>query len=139
MIFCNPFWQPLRIYIPQFYIWFQKKKLFPEISFGFTYLSQPTTERFTVVRLSNYFASWIVYIHFPHIYLIFHWYLMRCTFSYFWNSYLELMNFIVEVFCFFKWRSKYVAESRNLIVAKQINLKSQIKPKLQRYLVFTRN
>ena len=27
MIFCNPFWKPLRIYIPQFYIWFNKKNL----------------------------------------------------------------------------------------------------------------
>ena len=28
MIFCNPFWQPLRIYIPQFLIWFQKKPFY---------------------------------------------------------------------------------------------------------------
>ena len=116
---CDPFSQPLRIYIPQFYIWF-KKKLFPEISFGFTYLSRPTTERFTVVRLSNYFA----YI-FPHIYLIFHWYLMRCTFSYFWNSYLELIGGINEFyfwsFLFFWMKSQLCGRitQPNLIVAKQ--------------------
>ena len=101
MIFCDPFSQPLRIYIPQFYIWF-KKKLFPEISFGFTYLSRPTTERFTV-RLSNYFASWIVYIHFfPHIYLIFHWIILDAMHFFLFLKFLFGINeFYFWSFLFF--------------------------------------